>query len=381
MRGKVLDICTGELSDFNGKHNFEPWGSLMVVEDNTKNIEFPEKDITIIKPQTEYLIAGEVENALTLDKCDYYFDGVLQEKEGYVLNISTRANSLGHKVQIHQDYHVNFNYIPDKLYLVCETPWVFDIKVNDVKVEYSDCGYFRDISFRKIDISKYVKLGGNTISFDCDFEQSKKVYENLEKSYVFESEKNKLYFDMEIESIYLVGDFAVATPGKWEKLGIVDGYENVKSFDNTFAYRYSGEFVIEKPVEKVNIKDIQKQGFPFFAGALNLVGDIEIKGSHPVLELDVYGVNSVHVKVDGKEFVAMTDNRIPLTGIAEGVHKIELTIINNLRNLLGPHHLEGGESLSVNPAAFYDEDSVFSKRSNPVIKKFNPNYCFVEMKI
>ncbi|UKI35919.1 MAG: hypothetical protein L6V93_17995 [Clostridiales bacterium] len=37
----------------------------------------------------------------------------------------------------------------------------------------------------------------------------------------------------------------------------------------------------------------------------------------------------------------------------EGANELEITITNNLRNLLGPHHLKAGESYSVGPASFF----------------------------
>ncbi len=39
-------------------------------------------------------------NVLTLDRCDYYFDGELQEKNGYVLNITERANALERALEL-----------------------------------------------------------------------------------------------------------------------------------------------------------------------------------------------------------------------------------------------------------------------------------------
>lgn len=276
---------------------------------------------------------------------------------------------------------MNFNYVPETIALACETPWIFDITVNGNKVEYSDGGYFRDISFKKIDIAKFVKLGENVISFECDFEQSAEVYENIRKAHIFESEKNKLYLDMEIEAVYLVGNFAVGTPGKWEKLGIVPGYENNHSFVNTNAYRYTGEFTIESPPKEIDVKNMQMQGFPFFSGKLNLQGEINVSGEHTLMELDMYGINSVHIKIDGKEFFAMTNNKVMLEGVNPGVHKVEYTLLNNLRNLLGPHHLDGGECLAVGPGMFYDEECVFNQKYTQESKNNNNGYCFVEMKI
>lgn len=76
-------------------------------------------------------------NSLTLDTCDYYFDGVLQEKNGYVLNITERANALGRPVEIHQDYFFKVKQVHDTLSLVCETPEIFAIKVNDREVMFT----------------------------------------------------------------------------------------------------------------------------------------------------------------------------------------------------------------------------------------------------
>ena len=70
------------------------------------------------------------------------------------------------------------NYIPKELFLVCETPEKFDIKVNGKTIEKTDCGYYIDKSFRKLNISEYIQIGENTISFDCNFKQSEEFYEN-----------------------------------------------------------------------------------------------------------------------------------------------------------------------------------------------------------
>ena len=103
--------------DFEKDYEFEPWGSLMVIEDKTLPKEKEYQDI--IKPDGEVEIVKPVQNVITLDHCDYYFDGELQEKKGYVLNIAERANELEKPVKIHQDYHIKMNYVPEELYLVC----------------------------------------------------------------------------------------------------------------------------------------------------------------------------------------------------------------------------------------------------------------------
>lgn len=361
VNGFAVDIYTGELCQFDANHSFEPWGSLLVVECE-EALHITEHDTEYIKPDGKFEIKTSTYNCLTLDYCDYYFDGELQEKNGYVLNICERANRLKKEIALHQDYKVKFNYIPKELYLVCETPEKFIIRVNGEEVLQEVCGYFADASFNKIDISRYVKLGDNVISFDCKFSQSDKFHKNLEKAYVFEGEKNKLTYDMEIEAVYLVGDFSVKTTGEWENL-------------DKNAVRYMGGFEIDVPVESINLKDIEKQGFPFFAGKMMLSGEISCKSDNPILCLDMTGVNTVRVKVDNFDKTVLTDDRVKLN-IEKGKHKIELTLTNTLRNMLGPHHLEMGESQEVTPGSFYKEDCIWSGWGSG---KWSDSYCFVKM--
>ena len=362
VNGKKLDIFTGETCVFDKKYEFEPWGSLMVIEDGSENAENTSKP-SFINIDNTLKLKKPIQNVLTLDRCDYYFDGKLQEKNGYVLDITERANVLGKKVKIHQDYHIKINVIPSELYLICETPDKFKISVNGQALNAKPCGYFLDKSFEKIDISEYVQVGENTISFDCNFVQSDEFYQNLKKAQIFESEKNKLCYDMEIEAIYLLGNFAVKTDGLWEKL-------------DKNAVRYRGEFEIDKQNDTLVPKNIEQQGYPFFAGEMELETELDIKGENPILCLDIKGVNAVKVKIGDIEKTLLTDNRIPLSDFAvKGKVKAEITLINNLRNMLGPHHLNEGECYYVGPWSFFKEKCIWATEDNI---DWNDGYCFVE---
>ena len=365
VQGKRLDCYSGEMHEFDGVHEFEPWGSLMIIEEGSVNTKYIPSEKNIVKLSGSFEIQGEVENAITLDKCDYYFDGELQEKNGYVLNICERANALERLVKIHQDYHVNIIDIPSSLDLVCETPDIFKISVNGAEIEKNVNGYFVDKSFKRINIAKYVKQGENIISFDCDFVQSEQFYKDRRNSFIFESEKNKLAYDMEIEAIYLVGNFSVNTPGKWTALVKRD-------------FRYSGDFEIVAPKNTVSLKHLEQNGFPFFCGALQVVGEIDITDGNSVLELDTHGINAVKIKIGDFEATLLTDTKFSIPdSIARGTHKIEITLINNLHNLLGPHHSKAGELTSVGPNSFFKEKCLWC--SNP--SNWDDDYVFVETSI
>ncbi len=377
VTAKKLDIYSGELEAFNGVHEFEPWGSLMLIEEKktendvivqsqTDAVGRPAVAQTLVRPAATSRVLDCSGNCLTLDKCDYYFDGELQERNGYVLNISERANMLEKAVQIHQDYHVTVEYLPEKLYLVCERPEQFIIRINGVIVTEELDGYFRDQSFRKLEVAKYMKLGENIISFDCNFVQSEEFYQNLKKAMLFESELNKLAYDMEIEAIYLLGDFSVRTDGEWSAL-------------ERSGMRYCGGFVLAEPKITVENKHLEMQGYPFFCGSLTLETELVIEGENPILDIDWKGFNVLKVEIGDTEKVMLTDNRLPLKEFGvQGTVKAKLTLINNLRNLLGPHHLEVGESHAVIPGSFFKEPCVWNKHPE---KDWNEDYCFVEVGI
>ncbi len=363
--GKKLNIYTGELENFSNDYEFEPWGSLMVIEDENEPCKERESENFIYLPEKAEVMKTDG-NVMTLDRCDYWFDGELQEENGYVLNIAERANKLARKVHICQKYHVKSEYVPKEMFLVCETPEVFDIKVNGNAVKFSGDDYFRDKSFKKCDISALFKTGDNVISFECDFKQQDEFYENLKKSYEFETEKNKLVYDIEIEPIYLLGDFGVKTDGKWQQL-------------DKNASRYFGDFVLTESPSEINLKNIERQGFVFFSGEMTLKFNIDVSGSNPVLILNRKGINAVKVEINGIEKTFVCGNKINLRDFnAHGKTEVYATLINNLRNMMGPHHLQEGESYAVGPYSFFKEPCVWNP--NPQ-EMWNDAYCFVEMSL
>lgn len=356
----VIDIASGEKVEFNNDYIFPEYGSLVVIEDENAKYAPEHLDMT-----GEWDVVNATENAITLDKCTYWFDGELQQENGYILNVSTRAYELERAVDIKCQFKVNMEYIPEKLYLACETPEIFTIKVNGTEIDKTEHGYFRDHSFRKLDISGYVKLGENIIETQVLFDQSPKTYENMRKAKIFESEKNKLTYDMEIEAMYLVGDFGVRCDGEFEKIP-------------NDAYFYDGSFTVVAPTKKIVLHDIQKQGFPFFSGELTVKKTFDIKNTNLLLHIIKRGVNAIRIKVNGKQLptVMWAPYDIDLSDVlVAGENTIEITLVNNLRNLLGPHHHQIGEIFFACPANFYDEGSVFSDYQSGF---YTDKYCFVE---
>ena len=93
-------------------------------------------------------------------------------------------------------------------------------------------------------------------------------------------------------------------------------------------------------------------------------------------------MNAVNVKVNGIDcksvlwapFVCDISH-----ALQKGTNTIELTLVNNLRNMLGPHHLEEGESWTVCPKHFYKRGCVWTDMQP--LEGWNDDYCFAEFGI
>lgn len=368
---RIMDISTGELHPFDGKHTFHKYESLLVIDDFSSRCTLEaKKKLTPIDLSGEWEVKSCTENIYTLDYCDYYFDGQLIEEKGYVINAMYRAVDIGRPVHIRCDFKFKVEYIPEKLYLVCETPEAFEVVINGHLIETETQEYFMDKSFKRIDISEYIVSGENVISMSLYYQLSEETLRNVEKSKKFETEKNKLRFEVEIEQIYLVGDFSLRTSGVYEEL-------------DRDACRYTGDFVISEPKKKINLKHIEKQGFPFFAGEMTLSKKFETNVSDMMLSFTKCGINVVKAKINGKDvgnymwepYCTDVSNVIRIGKSNE----IELTLVNNIRNMQGPFHLQGGESYLVTPTDFYKEKCVWY--SGEDVKRWNDNYCFTEMSV
>ncbi len=371
---KIMIPETGELVPFCGKHTFHPYESLVLIDTGEMREEVPEAPPTSELPLCgEWQVEGATLNSLTLDRCDYYFDGELVQKDGYVLNILPRINEERRPVRLRQTYRFLVDGIPDTLFLVTETPDIFEIEMNGTRVEKFDCGYFRDSAFRMIDIAKYVNKGLNIIEFNSVIKQSDKCLEHLDNSWTFEAMKNCLSYDMEIEPIYIVGEFGLDIRGSVEEL---DGD----------AYRISEMPVIVAAPKTVDIERLDLSGFSQFSGKLTLTKKFNLCDTHRHVRLKGRGINSIRLCVNGKEVATVMNPPydVDITEyLSEGENTLTLTLLNNLRNMMGPHHLKEGESGHVTPSSFYMESNVFAKKPgadgscHDVLDYWTDGYCFV----
>lgn len=309
-------------------------------------------------------------NALTLDYCDCYLDGKLWEKDCYILNVQEAACRLERPVEIRLDFRFQVKQRPEgELFLVLECPEKYDVLLNGQTVSNQPQGYYRDKALGMLPLDGRLREGENLLQLKTLFRQTPEVYENLKKSLLFESEKNKLSYLDEIEAVYLVGNFGLETSnGCFQQL-------------ERRAVRYNGGFALMPAPQTVSEGSLVEQGFPFFNGRMVLGQTVYLSQDRPEplsLRFSRRCTNAVKVWVNGvlAGTVLWRPYEVELTPwLQPGENRLEIELIGNLRNLLGPHHSKTGELYGVGPSSFFQRSDVWCHGENP---DWQEGYCFAD---
>jgi hypothetical protein len=230
------------------------------------------------------------------------------------------------------EFTFNVEREPKSILAVIEDAAEYEVSVNGVNVKYSGLPYYMDKSFHPIDITDRIRLGQNVIIISRQFRPVPKPKFSL--SGLFESLPG-----VELEAIYLIGEFAVKGSPKERR---------------PKCARYRPEFVLtDEP--GVSKGDLIADGYPFFAGRIGFSAEIKIKplkkGTQHKFIIEMPHLNAVvaNVRINGKKSGAITwpPYELEITRfVRNGDNTIEIELTNSLRNLLGPHHRARGEPSS-----------------------------------
>lgn len=350
----MLDITTGKTRPFYGSHSFAPCESLVLIDTHEPRERMTERRSTeLLSLLGEWQVAEATDNSITLDRCDYYFDGKLMSENAYVLDILPRLNELRRPVDLKQIYRFKADFAPDRIFLCTETPEIFTVTLNGKSVSCVPVGDFRDNSFKLLDIKDAVRVGENELVLTSRIVQSERTFEHLSRSWEFETMKNSLSYDMEIEPVYIVGSFGAKIVGNKDK------------FEES-SYRIEETPVICEPPAVVLAEALESSGYPELAGRLTLRRTVIVDDVNRHVYLAGRGMNSVSLKVNGTHVATkmFAPYEVDLSDFLKvGENTFELTILNNLRNLLGPHHMKEGDRAHISPRSFYRESNVFDHPS------------------
>jgi hypothetical protein len=227
-----------------------------------------------------------------------------------------------------------------------------------MRAPVSDAGPWWDSAFRRMDVTPFVRRGLNVIELRRPWAVNPKT-----RSALFgqsgDWEKRTAFPEVELEAVYLVGDFGVRFTG-----GSARG-------PNGSRWLRGRPKLVDEPASAAGT-DLVRAGYPFYAGRLTLEREIQIArnpSSHAVLELPAFKAITATVAVNGQEAgtVWKPPHFVPVGGLlTRGRNHVAITLTTSLRNALGPHHHARGELHDVQPTSFVGTKGWYGRFTGPV---------------
>ncbi len=383
---KLFDAVSGETKPIPFENNGENLiiktvipsnGSVILFAFDDENNDYiinsvnSNKILVSDKLKGDWQVLNADNNSLTLDYCNLKADGKTVANNIPISDVGEMLCAYRKKVNAEIEFNFDIKELSFNICeLVIETPEIFDIYINDKKADKTIVGYYHDTCFKAIDIYQYLNCGKNKICLICDFAQSEATYDMLDKIKYFESVKNTLTYDMEIEAVYLKGDFSVYTDSGFE-------------FIERNALKTKGGFYLDKSRETVNDGSLETQGYPFFAGSITLSKEIYLSGEeakNAVIGFEKLPSIVTDISVNGASAgkIMWKPYELDISEFAEeGKNTISITLTGSLRNLLGPFHLDEGETHTALPFYFFHKTGVWGW-GDGINHKWTDDYSFVQ---
>lgn len=214
-----------------------------------------------------------------------------------------------------------------------------------------------DLSIYMLDMPEAVYVNGVDLGFEEEngkyltripLEVIKKSYQSGELSIRIETTEKEPF-------IYLQGDFRVKNKrGYVEKdsrqlLGSPEFYlsDSAEEFD-----------------EEVDCSDFISSGYPFYKGSIKVKSSVFAGSNQKVVLPDVHG-DCARVWVDDEYHGVIWGPQWEISGIEEGIHKIELELTANTFNAFGPHHHVDGDRGLVSPCQYSGERNFADRKDAP----------------
>ena len=306
-------------------------------------------------------------NLLTLDRAYISLNGGAFSELRPMERIRDELLSSRFQGEITLAFPFEVKEIPSTLELITEPMETDTITVNGHAVRIGSESAI-DRSFRVTDIAPYVRVGENRVELSLRYWQSEYVYYVLYGG-VSETLRNCLVFDTEIENLYLRGAFAL----DMKKENFVE--------EENHAYRYDPKYgmALIRQKDSIDIRNLVTEGYPFYCGEFAASTRLNYRKGDPTVLHLTGRYATAHIQVNGEEagsvlfseYVELKDF------LREGENTVTVTLCNNYRNLMGPHHRLEAEPLGVGPGAFSFE----KKWENGVCDLFDGRYAFVRFGI
>ena len=319
------------------------------------------------------------DNALLLDKAYWALnDGKFSKDQTPIIALQEMLNFERYEGRLDLKYTFQAQGIDSDcpMYLVMEHPEYYDVLVNGSKIETGNEPWV-DMRFIKHNISGKLIDGTNTVHLACrDFMYGDKAkYEDYFGRY-----------GTEIESVYIVGDFAVN--GHFtEKSGNID-YWKKWGLESDLKYLCHDGIVMTSSCQP-RFNHLAQSGLPFYAGRIEYKTVLpETDDMNVLLSFDKLGAPCAEVFINGTRVgsVLTSPYRIDISEHYAPGAELSIVLHSSLRNLLGPHHNIEGEVLWVSPDTFAPQFNQGTCGENVRLwldgkvesKDWSQDYCIVD---
>lgn len=186
----------------------------------------------------------------------------------------------------------------DEASLAIESPQKVSVSLDGVDVSSSPTGWWVDHDIKTLTLPRITK-GNHVLQLEYQYNQ----LTNLER-------------------VYILGDFGVAVRGRSARIVPLD-------------------------LEHLEWGDIVHQGLPFYTGNVNYRCSLQVSGAEPIaIRVSHYSGTTVAVDLDGKRagLLIHEPRTLELGVLAQGEHKVDLTLFGNRYNAFGALHLVPGKT-------------------------------------
>lgn len=394
--GEIAELPVREIGGWTVvEREFAPTQSRLLSFDPTQppTVAEPERWMNVeeVEVAGPWTIQRKDPNSITLDYCRYAVDDGEFGDLIPTIWLGARLSGIEEETPVTLRYTFETAFTeqrPRGIALAMECPEKYDLKINGAPVSYSDTGWWCDVSFRKLDIDHLVHPGENVIEMTCSYLGEKGRAKRMDAMNIDAlrarmwtkppadtkdpilipydgevadtiREYNELKLGLDLESVYILGDFAV--------------YQT-----------RPGHFVLKDEESRVGVADLVEHGYCFYRGTVVYEGTFEHRHRDEdklMLALDRMGGIIAKLSINGEPVgkLKWRPLELDITNLVKtGPNTLRIEITNSCRNLLGPHHDPAGELFSVGPGSFGADVGGATSKDDPRFAHWTDNYSFVE---
>lgn len=328
-------LTTGRLSD--DARISSSYASLAPYEGRPQVVTVFDEDWTLVRHDP---------NALVLDFARFSLDnGKTWSASEPITGIFDRLADLEYRGKLLLRYEWEAAFKPKSAALAVEqADRYLSISVNGEPLQFSGTDHYVDRGFLSTAVEEFLHVGNNTAELSLDFSPPVPGHSDA-----------LVRYGTEIESIYLLGDFAVKGLGHEVHFDTHRNHSGIRP--EKPAHRFTAfEVVAESTVTK---GDLVPDGYPFYSGSIGLhtsfeMAEVDAEAGY-FLELPLSEAMVVEISINGHDLepMAWAPFRAEIGNfLQEGANALSIRLTNSLRNLLGPHHHSWKEMIRVGPSSF-----------------------------